>query len=103
MSTNATQKTTLDDVTRAEQGQTAQELFHDAIYFGTDGTGADHWWSIYHQAIVAFEANGNVLPIEFPELKELSDWIEPIDEERGWDELRYTEDAGEQLVEAVEA
>jgi hypothetical protein len=34
---------------------------------GTDETGADHWWSIYHQAIVAFEANGNVLPIDFPE------------------------------------
>jgi hypothetical protein len=101
--TNATQKTTSDDATRAEQEQAAQEQFHDAMYLGTDGAGADHWWSIYHQAIVVFEPDGTTLSFDFPESKELPKWIDRVGDERGWETLRYTDGPGAQLAEAVEA
>ncbi len=64
----------------------AREQYHDASYLGTDGAGADHFWSIYHRAVVIVSSNGEA--VETVELdntpyETLEEWIDYTDTERG--------------------
>ena len=77
-----------------DQKRTARKHFHDAQYLGTDGEGADHWWSIYHQSLVIFGSDGDA--VETVKLAEtpfstLKGWTEYTKDERGeWQTLKVS-------------
>ena len=71
----------------------AREQYHDAQYLGTDGEGAVHFWSIYHQAVVVIDDN-EVATYELADtpLSTLSEWTAHTKRKRGaWDELLVTD------------
>lgn len=87
----------MTDDDRRQQESIARDEFHDANYLGTDGRGATHWWSIYHQAVVVIDADaGETGTVDLPvrdgdtQLTTLRDWCEYTRRERGWSELRVT-------------
>lgn len=67
----------------------ARNRFHDASYIGTDGEGGDHFWSMYHQAVVVIDGDD----VETYELADtpfltLGEWIDHTEAKRGeWDKL----------------
>jgi len=107
MTTNATAEKPAD---RLEAR--ANEHAHDATYLGTDGDGAVHFWSIYHQLVIVFDDATDHDPelIAIPNYErstathigELGDWCEYITATRGaWDELHVSASLGDQFVAAV--
>jgi hypothetical protein len=60
---------------RAAQRERAQAEYHDAMYLGTDERGHVHFWSVYHQAVVRFEPDGDVTTLNFPADKFLPEYL----------------------------
>lgn len=107
MTTNATAEKPAD---RLEAR--ANEHAHDATYLGTDGDGAVHFWSIYHQLVIVFETYGDLEPetVAIPTyerttdttIEGLGDWCEYITATRGaWDELHVSASLADQFVAAT--
>jgi hypothetical protein len=99
--TTADDKTVTDALTRAQQRDIAQDAYHDAYYLGTCTAGATYWFSGYHDAIVRFDPDGGFLTFEFPGVGFLPEYIEHVDDRRGWKECRYVENTEEWLTEAL--
>ena len=99
--TTADDKTVTDGLTRAQQRDIARDTYHDAYYLGSCEGGADHWFSGYHDAIFRFDPDGGFLTFEFPGPGFLPEYIDHVDENRGWQECRYVEDTAEWLTEVL--
>jgi hypothetical protein len=99
--TNANNKTATDALTRAQQRDIARDTYHDAYYLGTCAGGADHWFSPYHDAIFRFDPDGAFLTFRFADTGFLPEYINHVDDNRGWQECRYSENADDQLAEAL--
>jgi len=60
------------------QERIARETYHDALYLGTDATGTAHYWSAYHQAIVAVDSDGNTDTLRFARDRTLTAYAEAV-------------------------
>ncbi|RYJ08355.1 hypothetical protein ELS19_17540 [Halogeometricum borinquense] len=75
----------------------AREQYHDACYLGTDGVGADHFWSIYHQAVVIVSSDGEAVEtveLENTPYETLGEWLDYTETERGEWETVLVADGG---------
>ena len=106
MSTYA--RTPENGIGTTDGGQDIDELIdaHDPTYIGTDGSGADHYWSIYEQTAYVVENDDvKAWPLEETPLQTLGNWVDHVASQRGeWQELRVDRgDVVDHLVAALEA
>lgn len=81
----------------------ARERFHDASFIGTDGEGDDHFWSIYHQAVVVSDGE-TVETVEFNNtpFSTLPEWLSYTERERGeWDKLLIADGGMVGMIDAT--
>ena len=83
----------MKELTADDNESIARELYHDAQYLGTDGEGAIHFWSIYHQAVVVIDGDEvDTYELADTPLSTLSEWTDHTEHKRGaWDELLVTD------------
>jgi len=92
----------MTDYPTEDQKRIAHEHYHDAFYLGRDGRGCDHWWSIYHQAVVRFDPDGDVATLEFPAEKFLPEYIATVRAEHdGWTDGPRYDETGADFVDEV--
>ena len=67
----------------------ARERFHDASFIRTDGEGDDHFWSIYHQAVVVSDGESvETVKLDDTPFSTLREWVKYTGRGRGeWGEL----------------
>jgi hypothetical protein len=70
---------------------------------GTDGDGAVHHHSPYDDRVVVVDEQGRIERTFDLSDRKVSAYIAFVDEQRGWDDLRYRETFGEILMEALDA
>jgi len=90
----STQGYTAHDQNRTDS-HTSLATGHDALYIGTDGMGADHYWSIYEQTITVISDDEVELEQDVQDVgKTLGDWVDYVRSERGtWRECRVAASA----------
>jgi hypothetical protein len=77
------------------------QLPTDAMKLGIDDTGAEHYYSrIAHTVVVIDDAT--VEQREELDDRRLETWIDYVDAERGWGELRYAESFADIVADALE-
>lgn len=69
---------------------------------GTDETGAVHHHSPYDDRVVVVSADGRIEKTFDLTDRRLSAYLAFVDEQRGWETLRYKETFGEILAEALQ-
>jgi len=90
------------------QERTARETHHDAMFVIRDGHGADHFWSIYHQAVVVIE-DSETATVDLPvtqngqRIDSLGDWLEYTRSERGVEHHRVSTGLVDDLQRSVRA
>jgi len=90
------------------QERTARETYHDATFVLRDGHGADHFWSIYHQAVVVIDGDATAtvdLPVtqDGQRIDTLGDWLEYTRSERGVEHHRVSAGLVDDLQRSVRA
>jgi hypothetical protein len=70
---------------------------------GTDATGAVHHHSAYDDRVVVVAEDGRIERTFDLSDRKLSAYVAFVDDQRGWDDLRYAESFGEILREAIGA
>jgi len=89
-------------IDRDTQERIAREQYHDAIFLGRSADGTAHWFSRYHQAVVAFEPDGRTT-LKFRDGQMLSQYVAFVRDRRdGWDELRVSDGPAADLINALE-
>lgn len=84
---------TADDTT----SMTADEVYRDHVarqpVVGVDAEGATHRFDSYTDTVYVISADGSVDHVEQLDPGQLPGWVHYVADKRGWDDLRYSDEA----------
>lgn len=78
------------------------QLPSDALYLGVDANGAEHYHSRIADTVVVLDPAGTVERREELDGRPLSDWIDYVENNRGWKKLNYADSLAEIITDALE-
>ena len=78
------------------------ELPTDALRIGVDEAGETHYVSRIADIVVVVNTDGTVEQQQEPGDRPLPEWIDYVEAERGWVDLRYADSLGDLIVDALE-
>ena len=78
------------------------ELPTDALRLGVDEAGAIHYFSRIADTVVVVDIDGTVEQKQELGNRPLPEWIDYVEAERGWVDLRYADSLGDLIVDALE-
>lgn len=84
------------------------DICHDATLLGRDGSGVEHYWSIYSQTVIVHDGD-DTATIALPASKgdvqvtELRDWVEHVETSRGWERLLVSGSLVDDLATMLDA
>ena len=78
------------------------ELPTDTLRLGVDGVGATHYFSRIADTVVVVDIDGTVEQKQELGNRPLPEWIDYVEAERGWVDLRYADSLGDLIVDALE-
>lgn len=86
-----------DARTADEQTATAHDVDRDHVarqpIVGVDAEGATHRFDSYTDTVYVIAADGSVDHVEQLDPGQLPAWVDYVADKRGWDDLRYSDEA----------
>ena len=78
------------------------ELPTDTLRLGVDEAGSTHYFSRIADTVVVVDTDGTVEQQQELGDRPLPEWIDYVEAERGWVDLRYADSLGDLIVDALE-
>lgn len=78
------------------------ELPTDALCLGVDEAGSTHYFSRIADTVVVVGTDGALEQRQELGDRPLSAWIDYVEAERGWTDLRYADSLGDLIADALE-
>lgn len=78
------------------------ELPPDTLPLGVDEAGSTHYFSRIADTIVVVDVDGTVEQRQDIGDRPLSEWIDYVEAERGWEDLRYADSLGDLIADGLE-
>jgi len=78
------------------------KLPSDALRLGVDEAGSTHYVSRIDDAVAVVDADGTIERRQPLDGRPLSVWIEYVESERGWADLRYADSLGDLIADALD-